>query len=82
MLWNQKYFILFELGIRSHIQSGNSGPAFYYYLEGKCGKGLQLRTHRHLFGAPWEYGVKGPLLGAIQSLYCRSVSLGRIAGSK
>ncbi|KAI3361986.1 hypothetical protein L3Q82_012336 [Scortum barcoo] len=29
-----------------------------------------------------EYGVDGPLLRAIQSLYCRSVSLVRIAGSK
>ncbi|XDV17602.1 hypothetical protein PO909_023436 [Leuciscus waleckii] len=30
----------------------------------------------------WEYGVRGPLLRAIRSLYDRSMSLVRIAGSK
>ncbi|KAI3363344.1 hypothetical protein L3Q82_011969 [Scortum barcoo] len=33
-------------------------------------------------GAPHEYGVRGPLLRAVRSLYDRSRSLVRIAGSK
>ncbi|GAA6107214.1 uncharacterized protein LOC114443009 [Tachysurus ichikawai] len=35
-----------------------------------------------LWGVLWEYGVRGPLLRAVQSLYDRSRSLVRIAGSK
>ncbi|GAA6106566.1 receptor-type tyrosine-protein phosphatase F-like, partial [Tachysurus ichikawai] len=35
-----------------------------------------------LWGVLWEYGVRGPLLRAIRSLYDRSRSLVRIAGSK
>ncbi|GAA6083977.1 receptor-type tyrosine-protein phosphatase F-like, partial [Tachysurus ichikawai] len=35
-----------------------------------------------LWGVLWEYGVRGPLLRAVRSLYDRSRSLDRIAGSK
>ncbi|KAL0152538.1 hypothetical protein M9458_052261 [Cirrhinus mrigala] len=35
-----------------------------------------------LWGVLWEYGVRGPLLRAVRSLYDRSRSLVRIAGSK
>uniref|UniRef100_A0A671UP04 Reverse transcriptase domain-containing protein n=1 Tax=Sparus aurata TaxID=8175 RepID=A0A671UP04_SPAAU len=35
-----------------------------------------------LWGVLREYGVRGPLLRAVRSLYCRSRSLVRIAGSK
>ncbi|KAJ0062923.1 hypothetical protein NL108_008255 [Boleophthalmus pectinirostris] len=35
-----------------------------------------------LSGVLWEYGVRGPLLRAVRSLYDRSRSCVRIAGSK
>ncbi|KAI3354569.1 hypothetical protein L3Q82_019073 [Scortum barcoo] len=50
-----------------------------------CGSGEGIRPCPSWYsvgGAPCEYGVRGPLLRAVRSLYDRSRSLVRIAGSK
>ncbi|KAI3362620.1 hypothetical protein L3Q82_001624 [Scortum barcoo] len=78
--------------------SWNSGPALYLHrvLGGfmgvcptsphvLCGSGEGIRPCPSWYSvgsAPCEYGVRGPLLRAVRSLYDRSRSLVRIAGSK
>ncbi|KAI3351315.1 hypothetical protein L3Q82_005865 [Scortum barcoo] len=50
-----------------------------------CGSGEGIRPCPSWYSvgsAPHEYGVRGPLLRAVRSLYDRSRSLVRIAGSK
>ncbi len=55
-------------------------------LEGSCVCGLEKAFDCVPRGILWrvlrEYGVRGPLLRAVRSLYDRSRSLVRIAGSK
>uniref|UniRef100_A0AAV2MQG6 ribonuclease H n=1 Tax=Knipowitschia caucasica TaxID=637954 RepID=A0AAV2MQG6_KNICA len=76
-------------------RSRNTGPALHRILEGSwefaqpvhmCFVDLEKAFDRVPRGVLWgvlrEYGVRGPLLRAVRSLYDRSQSCVRIAGSK